>query len=60
MSIFKKEKEDGKIKYLNLKPFIKKQYGWNWRKLNIMDQNTKALEDIAEQLKNINETLKTK
>lgn len=51
MNIFK-PKEDKEIKY-----FLKKAYGTNWRVLSQVSKNTKAIKDIAEQLNKLNEKL---
>ncbi|SHF16653.1 hypothetical protein [Caloramator proteoclasticus] len=52
--MFGKKEED---KYLDLTPELKKMYGKNWKLICAIERNTKALEDITEQLKRINEKL---
>lgn len=59
MNIFKKdtEKEEKKIKYYNLKPILKKRYGWNWKLLSQISKNTKAIEDVVEEMNKLNKKM---
>ena len=56
MNIFKPKEEKG-IKNINVKPFLKKAYGKNWRVLSQVSKNTKAIEDVVEQLSKLNEKM---
>lgn len=59
MGIFKNKNtnEEKKIKYMSVKPVLKKMYGRNYKLMSEISSNTKALEEIAEQLKKINQNL---
>lgn len=53
--MFLRKKEN--IKHCNVKSELKRMYGRNWQLISAIERNTKALEDITEQLKKINEKL---
>lgn len=55
---FLRNKENEDIKpILDLTPKLKEKYGKNYQMINAINQNTKALEDIAKYLKEISEKL---
>lgn len=54
----KREDEQEPKELYNVKDQLRKAFGRNYKLLNEIAKNTKALENISEQLKQINETLK--